>query len=172
MTFNKVAFTILMPWLAVLACHGQQATGSPGASSPEMVKYLRDSITWAHAERVIDSLSRTINTDSLYTLYRTALTAENPAPIIGQITCTGTMFMRQYGSLPAQRALKRMQDTLKKPGEQQLFDRLTDRMAAMSPDQRRSTAVGTRNCGPLGPMAPDSVDGVSTRWVVRKPYRP
>lgn len=48
--------------------------------SADSVKYVTESTKWVRDSVAIDSISRTINTDSLFHLLRAQLHAENPVP--------------------------------------------------------------------------------------------
>jgi hypothetical protein len=77
---------------------------------------------------VVDSISRTIDTDSLYRIYRGALKADNPEPLFQQAGCEQARLYRRYGSMPARAAVERMEDTLWKAHERAAVIRMAARL--------------------------------------------
>ena len=73
------------------ACQAGRSPASRTAAaaqwSKDSAKYSEDSIKWVHDSIVVDSISRTVNTDSLYRLIRAQLRADNPVPIQRAIDC-------------------------------------------------------------------------------------
>lgn len=106
-----------------------------------------------HREHVLDSVASTIDTDSLYHMYRSILNGADPVAVHQQVACMGDRIYSRYGALAADRALRRMFDTLWKGVEVQQRE-----IWARVP----SHAVGISDsiCGPSGPRGPLVVDGV------------
>jgi len=72
----------------------------------------QDSTKWVRDSIVRDSISRTINTDSLYRTWRRMLHAPDPVPLMGLIYCEGARLAWRYGTIPSLAASERMEDTL------------------------------------------------------------
>ena len=71
-----------------------------------LVKYERNSST-------LDSLTRLVNTDSLYRLYRAALEPNKATvELVQRVSCEEAHVSIRYGVVPAERATKRMRDTV------------------------------------------------------------
>jgi hypothetical protein len=128
---------------------------------------------WARAPHVIDSISRTINTDSLYKLHRAALTADNPLFAWREVECETLRLSGRYGSLAAAAASKRMLDTAFKPADRVAEDRLEYRLHNMTAAEQAAMSTGPRVCGDLGFRAgPREVDGIPIDDIVLRPVRP
>lgn len=78
----------------------------------DSTRYVQESTKWVRDSIVRDSISRTINTDSLYRTYRRMLDAADPVPLMGLIYCEGARLAWRYGAIPAVAATERMEDTL------------------------------------------------------------
>lgn len=117
----------------------------------------RDSVQAAlrHDARVIDSLARLVNTDSLYRLSRSMVRASNPVPLYQETICEQARIMRRHGVRPALLALKRMEDTLWTKGEKKLYEAMEQRMPVA-----HNFEIHESVCGPFGQAAPSRVDGV------------
>src|SRR6478672_3750071 len=85
--------TMERPWLHDSVAYHQR-----------LAQWLRDSI-------VVDSVSRTVPTDSLQHLFRTLLGSPDPAPVLQEIDCEQFRLSWRYGSLPVMDAVQRMLDT-------------------------------------------------------------
>jgi hypothetical protein len=107
---------------------------------------------------VIDSISRTINTDSLYRLWHTMLRASDITPVYAAIACETSRQGYEYGSVPAAWAQKRMQDTLWMPDERDAYRQLTEKISHLSPESIGASGVSPRKCG-WGAMQDGTVDG-------------
>jgi hypothetical protein len=123
-----------------------------------------------HDSVVIDSIARTIDTDSLYRLNHALLSVLNIRETYQAAICERTRLARTYGIRPSRRAVERMEDTLWRH-EKDAERRIEARMPA-------STLFDTseRACGPRVKIAADSVDGVSlqfapsrSRWKLKTP---
>ena len=79
--------------------------------------------------------------------------------------------MLRYGSVLAGAAMRRMQDTLIKPGEKEAWDRLDTRLSGMSVEENLKLGISERKCGPLGPEV-DAVDGTDLQATNSRPVRP
>jgi hypothetical protein len=174
-----VAAALLSVVAAVGACQAGRAAGPATAAAAQWTRdsarYIQDSIKWVRDSVIIDSISRTINTDSLYHLYRAQLRAENPIPLQRAIECESFRPYWIYGSMPAWDAYHRMLDTLYRPSDKVDMKRVSDRLHAMSVNEMVSLGVGTRQCGKFslwGPKAPASISGASLDTRTGRPARP
>jgi hypothetical protein len=164
--------------LAASACHGQKPVVDPAALqaySRDSAQFVRDSIRWARAPFVIDSIARTINTDSLYRLHRNSLTASNQVLTWRELLCEQARMSGRYGGLPAELAQKRMLDTTYKPEDKPLEAALESRLHNMTHEEQMSLTVGPRTCGDLGYRAgprPREVSGIPIYDIHLKPVRP
>jgi hypothetical protein len=150
-------------------------TGRAGPSADATAKFVRDSIKWVRDSVVIDSISRTINTDSLYHLYRAQLRAENPVPLEAAINCERTRIHWVYGSNAAKDAIDRMIDTVYGKSDEAAGRRVSARLGSMTPAEMISVAPGQRVCGKTsqwGRMHPDSVNGTRLSGRTGRPTRP
>ena len=172
----RFGFTMTLSWLAVAACHDQRPSVDPtvaAAYSRDSAKFVRDSIRWARAPIVIDSISRTINTDSLYRLYRTFIAAENPVPVWGAILCETVRLSRTYGSLPAHAAEDRMLDTTFHPADKVSRERAEHRLRIMTPEEALSVTMGARTCGRrIFEESRTELDGIPLDQPVERPVKP
>lgn len=143
--------------IASAACVDARS-GDGGLGSDTVVLVLRrDSI-------VIDSLARLVNTDSLYRLYRAMLYSANPMVEYQEAICEEARILRRYGRRPGTLASERMSDTLWKPADIPLYNRIRDRMP-----RSHFFTISDSTCGPRGPRAPDSIGGVSLNYTPKVP---
>lgn len=106
------------------------------------------------ANFVVDSLSQLVNTDSLFRLRRAMLTSIDTAGLFNAMLCESYALQWQHGGIPADRAIKRMQDTV-----WQDMSSARRRELQRYPGRPISGAVTTA-CE-RGAKAPTHVDGVS-----------
>jgi len=171
----RLCVSVVALALAALGC--QRRAGAPVDSAAaarwksDSTRYVTDSTKWAHDSTVRDSVARSINTDSLYRLYRASLHADNPIQLTGAAQCETARLMLRYGAVLADAAIRRMQDTLIKPGEKADWDRLDARLRGMSAQDNAKLGVSDRKCGPLGPQV-DTVNGTALEATTTKPVRP
>lgn len=132
---------------------------------PALVKWLRDSV-------VRDSVSRMINTDSLYRLHLVEAHAANPIPIVGKALCEQARLSFVYGSLPAEAAVKRMEDTLTRVVDKKDRERIDARLGHLSVDEQMSLGIGRAKCGDWGPVGPTSINGTELDEATGRPLRP
>jgi len=162
------------------ACQTGRGGRAPDAAtaarwSNDSAKYVRDSIKWVHDSLVIDSISRSIKTDSLYRLYRAQLRAGNPIPLERAINCERAKLHWVYGSLAAVDAIDRMFDTLFRASDSADRTRVSNRLGNMSADDMMEVSVTQRTCGRTslwGPLHPDSVSGTPLLTRAGRPARP
>lgn len=67
---------------------------------------------WRRDSATVDSLSRLVNTDSLFLAYRQSLTDTNYQAAHQQIKCLRSRLLLQHGTYPSGLAIDRMMDTL------------------------------------------------------------
>lgn len=96
------------------ACHHNADRSTP--PSPEWLRdsteYVADSANFVRDSVVRDSISHTVDTDSLYRLYRRMFAAADPVPVMALVGCELGRLSWTYGGLPVGAAVKRMEDTL------------------------------------------------------------
>jgi len=127
------------------------------ARNPDPTHELRSrppGATDAHSARVIDSVSSTINTDSLYRAYHSMLAAAHPEGLLPLVSCIEAKLMWQHGMYPADQAMRRMRDTLWKGVEQQA--QAMDARFPVSGYAESNDAL----CGPFGRRGQLVADGV------------
>ena len=143
--------------------------------SRDSAKYVQDSIKWVHDSVVVDSISRTVNTDSLYHLIRTQLRADNPVPLQRAIDCEMARLSWVHGSMATLDAFDRMVDTVFRPSDAADKKRVDTRLSGMSITEMGSLGVGQRQCGKFslwGPRHPLILDGASLDTRSGRPARP
>ena len=137
----------------------QQWVADSAAFAQRLSRWLRDS-------SVIDSLSRSVSTDSLYRLYRAMYAAKNPETYVAPIGCFESDLVWRYGRAPAQVAMHRMMDTVWKPGEGDGLKAIERRMPATS-------FFSDSTCGrPTGRRLPDTVAGTWLGYRLPRPTPP
>jgi hypothetical protein len=121
---------------------------------------------WLRDSAVIDSITRTVDTDSLYRLHRSALAADNPEPIYQQIGCEGDRLYLRYGGNAARIAIKRMRDAVYKPGEADDVRRMEARLP-------RVVELSTEHCEPYtGPRAGTRLGETPLNTITPRPSPP
>lgn len=116
---------------------------------------------WERADFVLDSLSRLVNTDSLYRLRRAILLPADTSTLLREMHCEVVRLRWRYGSAPAARAVKRMEDTLWRGAS--IFD-----SARVDAYPRPPVDIAAGSCN-RGEKAPREVHGVSLGY---DPIRP
>ena len=139
----------------------------------DSAKYVQDSVKWVRDSVVLDSISRTINTDSLYRLYRRTLYSTTPVPLVFAEMCETERLFDRYGSIPGGQAIRRMQDTLWRPTETADVARMDAQIHSMSVAEMMSLSTDRRKCGYQNePRAPDSLNGTLLRTTNGRPIPP
>jgi hypothetical protein len=165
--------------VALVACTSSDA--SPPASDSSRVRdsilnaaWARDSARyrvelarWLRDSSLIDSLSRQVNTDSLYALGRAMLTAEDPHSLMQAIVCEHFRLAWLHGIRPAELALKRMSDTLYGYADGQTLRRL-----AAVKGHPTMLAADEKVCGIPGKEAPSEIKGILLNATARRPALP
>lgn len=171
--------------LGALACDQQrQPAWQPPAPPPnaadseryrrDSAQYAVDSAKWAHDVFVLDSISRSINTDSLYRLYHLELAARDPAAIEHAILCETDHLFTVYGDEPAGRAETRMEDTVYTSAERASSNAIFARLREKDPAIGLSYQKGNYNCGQehWPPRMPQFYHGTRTDVLPASPRRP
>jgi hypothetical protein len=127
----------------------------------QLEKWARDSLT-------IDSVARTINTDSTYRLWHRMLSMEHPETLFPQLDCERDRIMRHYGYRPAALAFKRMDDTLMRSVDRAAMTAMLERI----PRGIVRTITSESDCGSMGPDAPDTLNGVPLQFEPARPSSP
>ncbi len=140
--------------------------------SQDSANYVRDSIKWVHDSVVVDSISRTVNTDSLYQLNRAQLRAEDPIPLQRAIGCEMSRLYWVYGSNAAGDAYHRMLDTLYRPVDRADMTRVSNRLHSLSIEEMASLGSGPGQCGGFGRRHQLRVDDASLDTRTGRPARP
>jgi hypothetical protein len=122
------------------AAEQQQWTHDSAEYEVKLAKFLRDST-------VTDSVSRTINTDSLYRLFHAALAPQPIVPITREMTCEFERLSARYGAVPAQWAMTRMTDTLWRSVKKSDVDAMDRRLNNASLDEMKALGSGQFHCG-------------------------
>jgi len=123
----------------------------------ELASYDKAVAKWLRDSAVIDSISRAIDTDSLYGLYRQMLDAPDAAVAAQAVACEEWRLARLYQPLPATAAVRRMRDTVWRAGDSSALRLLTQRLPELGHVQ-----VGHWSCGYPGEVrTPPEVDGAS-----------
>ena len=98
---------------AILACR----SSSPPADSAwirDSTAYQTELARWRADSAVRDSVSRLVNTDSLYRLYRSMLSVKDPHSILQERACERLRLAYRFGVIPVDLAVARMEDTVGK----------------------------------------------------------
>ena len=114
---------------------------------------------WQRDSTVIDSISRTINTDSLYRLFRAALPPQPMVPIVRALNCESDRLSARYGSIPADAEIERMNDTLWRGIRKADVDAMNSRLNNVSIPELVALGSGQDDCGVRSRL--DSLDGTN-----------
>ena len=134
----------------------------------ELASYEKALAEWRRDSLVVDSVSRTIDTDSLYRLHRQLLTAEDPAAAYKEIACEGWRIKRRYHERPTNAAVRRMTDTVWRPADAEALRQLKARFP-----EPAAVSVGHWACGyPGEQVGPAEVSGVSMMFARSRPAPP
>jgi hypothetical protein len=149
-------------------------TGS-APTSEAMAKWRRDSAAyetalakWLRDSLVVDSVSRTINTDSLYRLYRKMLHHSNPSIVMQEIACEEWRIRRLYRALPSIEAQRRMSDTVWRPGEGDAVRQMNKRLPEIGQITQGPFACG----GDVERLVPAEVNGTPMSTSLPRPIPP
>jgi hypothetical protein len=156
------------------ACSASAGSGSSSRSSesvplawaPESVRIAQEEAVWKQDSVVLDSLSRTVNTDSLFRVGRAMLISRDPARLMNAAACERYRLAWRHGARPAQLAIWRMEDTLYAADEADAVEQMRERL-----DRGFGVELGRKSCGDPGLRAPRTVgatplDGILARTSV------
>lgn len=166
--------SVLLLSLAGTACRHRADRSTP--PSPEWLrdstKYVADSAKFVRDSFVRDSISRTVNTDSLYRLYRRMLAAADPVPVMAMVGCELGRLSWTYGGLPVDAAVARMEDTLWRRGERDSVKRMWVRISNMSVEDMAKQGLSPRRCGWRASHMPEFFNGTDLFALPGRPQRP
>jgi hypothetical protein len=162
--------------VVVVIASGCESGETESAPSPQVIDpWQRDSAAyegalamWLRDSAVVDSVSRTINTDSLYRLYRLMLHHPNPGAVMPEIACEGWRIRRRYRALPAIEAERRMKDTVWLPDEADAVRQMNERLAGVGEVTTGPWACG----GDVDRLVPDVVGGAPMSMSTMRPVPP
>lgn len=148
---SSVALLVLT--IIALGCRSHQRGGrvefadslpADSAYTSRLAQWLRDSV-------VLDSMTRLVNTDSLFRLYRRALEPGRvTVALVQQVSCEEERLAIGHESIPAQRAIRAVRDTVYRDhGIRDGFRYFASRAPAEGVIEG-----GRGRCGPYPPRAP------------------
>jgi hypothetical protein len=160
----------------VAIANGCESAQPEAAPLPQAVNdWQRDSSAyddalaiWLRDSAVVDSVSRTINTDSMYRMYRRMLHDTNPAPIMQEIACEEWRLRRRYRVLPSMAAQRRMMDSVYWPPEADAVRRMNERLQNLGPVTAGPYACG----GDVERLVPEVVSGAPMSMSTARPVPP
>jgi Ni/Co efflux regulator RcnB len=175
LSIRRAALCVTLP--SVAACHsGQPRTLTPDEQARwtrDSARYVQDSVKWVHDSVVRDSISRTVDTDSLYRLYHRMLVAPDPVPIMLLVNCEAGRLTWQYGTIPGMAAIGRMEDTLWRPAERDATNRMWEKIHNMSVEEMTHQSVSPSKCGwQWGRKMPEPYRGTELNVLPSRPQRP
>jgi hypothetical protein len=139
--------------LASLGCRSRQAGErvGPADSLPADSAYASRLARWLRDSVVLDSVTRLVNTDSLFRLYRRALEpGQVTVALVQEVSCEEERLAIGHESIPAQRAIQAVRDTVYRDhGIRDGFRYFASRAPAEGVIEG-----GRGRCGPYPPRAP------------------
>lgn len=170
----RLALVVALP--SVAACqlgHRHPLSAEEQARwSRDSAQYVQDSLKWVRDAVVRDSISRSVNTDSLYHLYHQMLVAPDPVPIMLLVNCESGRVTWLYGT-PGITAMQRMDDTVWRPNERAAANRMWDKIRNMSVAQMGTQGVSPSKCGwRKYPKMPEVYNGTDLETVAPRPRPP
>jgi len=170
--FGRVCLTVTaLLGLSQEACHHSGGGASSGESVQRDSSYRAALARWQRDSAVLDSLTRLVRTDSLYTLYRAALGPERASPkLIEAIACEWIRLGRLYGDVPSQRGAMRLLDTVYSDRGIRGSKNADRFFSGLAPKTAFST--DSQSCGTLPPLFPRVVSGTPTDVEPIKPRKP
>lgn len=173
-----VLYTLIVALLPMTgACQRPQGRTNQRSLTPEQqakwtqdsARYLADSAKWVRDSIVRDSISRTINTDSLFRGMHRMLAAPDPAATLGQVECIHSQITWRYGSIPGLAAIQRLMDTVWKRDDSAAVARMYSKINNPTLAQQEQRAA--YRCD-RGRMQPNMLNGTSLDGMGGRPARP
>jgi hypothetical protein len=152
----RVIIAALLGGLAANACEtGQKPPGIDYAADSAMgdSTYFAQLQRWQRDSIVLDSVTREVNTATLYALYRRALARDGVTlRLLTDIGCEELRVGMQSGAVPSERAIKAMLDTVYRD------IRVTDALGYLARHAPREGMIATgSNCLRLPSLATKAV---------------
>jgi hypothetical protein len=153
-----------------LACHDHDETTRAADAArrwtAESAYYESRLARWLRDSAVIDSIARTVDDDSLRSLYRQLVATETPAPILQAILCEQTRLADLHGYNALGVVGRRVRRAELGPDPAAAMRRVEDKLPTML------FHVTGGPCGEPGPRGPDSVGSTSLRQERPRPSPP
>jgi hypothetical protein len=131
--------------------------------------YRAQLVAWRRDSAVLDSLTRIVNTDALYRLYRHALLPTGVTlPLMNAIACEELRLGVQYGAVASDRAINRMLDTVYR--DIGVNDGL-EYLARHAPREGQ-IETGYDRCKPMPPAVPRTIGSTRTDVELPRPRSP
>lgn len=163
--------------LTLVAAASAQGTGARPLTleqqmqwAQDSAKFVTDSAKWVRDSLVRDSISRTVNTDSMFHDYHRMLDASDPIAILSRIECEPRELAWRYGAIPGLDAVHRMHDTVFKHDDAEKVKRMWAKVENMS--QAQQASLGRCDMSTWGPMMPELFEGTDVNALPGKPARP
>ena len=143
---------------------GRSTEVAPPVAQRDSLDYEQRLTTWLRDSAVVDSVARTINTDSLFRLTRALLHTTDAVAAQQKIECEKARIASQFGTVPAMRAINRMGDTSWSAAERVRVNALFA--------EGGMVFVNRKVCGPFGPSAPEKIGSTPLNTAYDRPIRP
>jgi hypothetical protein len=167
----------MMRPLAFLFIASSVAGCQRNLSPAEQAKWTADSsryevqlAKWIRDSTVVDSISRIINTDSLYRIMHATLKSAKPSTLLQAANCETDRLSRKYGQLPFDAAYARLKDTVWRGIPKAEVDALDSRLANMSVGEMFESRFRPSLCGG-GPLL-NSLGGTALDASAGRPAPP
>ncbi|HKN67881.1 MAG TPA: hypothetical protein VJW73_16470 [Gemmatimonadaceae bacterium] len=161
----KSAMTILFVSMACRRPEPEQISPSAQARwASDSADYVRRLDRWLRDSTVIDSIVRTINTDSLRSLYRAAWTLPQAAPAVQEIVCEQARLALKHGHAAVGIVQRRIEGEEWSPDQ-----RLIDRHMGQRLPHATAFELSNERCHLTGSPAPDSLNGTPLDFVNPRP---
>ena len=110
--YRSLAVLALSGASTVLACQSSRTPAKDSAWTTDSIAYEVALAKWRADSTVRDSVSRLVNTDSLYALYRSMVLAKDPHAVAQERSCARYRLVHRFGVIPVDLAVSRMEDTV------------------------------------------------------------
>src|SRR5690349_12046625 len=103
---SRSRLTFILILFGAVGCHRQEEVASLPPTEEarwhaDSAAYVERLEKWRHDSLVIDSIARTVNTDSLRALYRAVWSLPQPAAAFQELLCEQSRLNARYGALAA-----------------------------------------------------------------------